>query len=154
MTRELILTEPRDHKKYYFHATSTRKFIVEVVKILVTITIKPTYLGQGNLPKEGAVILVANHLTNFDVFVMQTAMLDRPIFFMAKSELFNPLLDGLLRNLGAFPVIRGERDNWAIRHAEKILETNKFLVCSLKEPVVREKVFNLEKLGPLAWQSM
>jgi 1-acyl-sn-glycerol-3-phosphate acyltransferase len=37
--------------------------------------------GLENFPREGPVVLVANHVTNFDVFPMQFA-LPRPIFFM------------------------------------------------------------------------
>jgi 1-acyl-sn-glycerol-3-phosphate acyltransferase len=77
--------------------------------------------GQEHLPAQGAVIIAANHVTNFDVFPVQFA-LPRPIFFMGKAELFRfPLTDILLRNLGAFPVNRGEKDGWAMRHAAKVL---------------------------------
>jgi 1-acyl-sn-glycerol-3-phosphate acyltransferase len=78
-------------------------------------------VGLENLPLEGPVIVAANHVTNFDVFPMQIA-LPRPIFYMGKAELFKfPLLDALFRNLGAFPVYRGEKDAWALRHAARVL---------------------------------
>ena len=77
--------------------------------------------GLENVPHQGPVILAANHVTNFDVFPMQFA-LPRPIFFMGKAELFkNPIMDVLLRNLSGFPVNRGEKDAWAMRHAAKVL---------------------------------
>jgi 1-acyl-sn-glycerol-3-phosphate acyltransferase len=77
--------------------------------------------GLENFPRHGPVLLAANHVTNFDVFPMQFA-LPRPIFFMGKAELFkNPLMDVVLRNLSGFPVNRGEKDTWALRHAAKIL---------------------------------
>jgi 1-acyl-sn-glycerol-3-phosphate acyltransferase len=42
---------------------------------------------------------------------------------MGKASLFKfPLMDVALRNLGAFPVYRGEKDAWAIRHARKVLD--------------------------------
>jgi len=66
-------------------------------------------------------VIACNHVTNFDVFPMQFS-LPRPIFFMAKAELFKfPLMDVALRNLGAFPVYRGEKDQWAMKHAAKVL---------------------------------
>ena len=84
-------------------------------------------VGAENLPADGCVILAANHLTNFDVFPMQLC-LPRPLFFMAKSELHkNPILDAFLRACGAFPVFRGKKDQWAIRHAEKVLEHGQVL---------------------------
>ena len=54
--------------------------------------------------------------------------IQRPLFFMAKAELHrNPIMDAALRSLGAFPVYRGERDEWAIRHAHKVLEHGQVL---------------------------
>jgi len=77
--------------------------------------------GLEHFPREGAVIVAANHVTNFDVFPMQFS-LPRVIFFMGKAELFrNPIMDLLIRNLSGFPVQRGEKDQWAMDHALKIL---------------------------------
>ena len=77
--------------------------------------------GLENFPRQGAVIVAANHVTNFDVFPMQFA-LPRPIFFMGKAELFkNPLMDVILRNLSGFPVNRGDKDLWALKHAARVL---------------------------------
>ena len=42
---------------------------------------------------------------------------------MGKAELFKfPLIDIVFRNCGAFPVYRGEKDAWAMRHARKVLD--------------------------------
>ena len=83
--------------------------------------------GAEKLPAEGAVILAANHLTNYDVFPLQF-VISRPIFFMGKEELFrNPAMDWMLRQLGSFPVYRGERDEWAMRHAQSVLEHGQVL---------------------------
>jgi 1-acyl-sn-glycerol-3-phosphate acyltransferase len=41
---------------------------------------------------------------------------------MGKAELFKlPLMDVLLRNIGAFPINRSEKDPGAMRHAAKVL---------------------------------
>ena len=70
---------------------------------------------------QGPAVVAANHVTNFDVFPMQFA-LPRPIFFMGKAELFRFFaMDAALRNLGAFPVNRGEKDPWALAHAAQVL---------------------------------
>ena len=77
--------------------------------------------GLENFPLDGPVVLAANHVTNFDVLPMQFSV-PRPIFFMSKSSLFKiPLLELAYRELGAFPVHRGEKDEWALRHAAEIL---------------------------------
>jgi 1-acyl-sn-glycerol-3-phosphate acyltransferase len=42
---------------------------------------------------------------------------------MAKEELLrNPIVEHILRKGGAFPIYRGKKDQWALRHAEKVLE--------------------------------
>lgn len=83
--------------------------------------------GTENLPTDGAVVLASNHVTNFDVIPMQLS-LPRPIFFMGKANLFKvPLFEAVIRDLGAFPVYRGEKDEWALRHAARVLEHGQVL---------------------------
>jgi 1-acyl-sn-glycerol-3-phosphate acyltransferase len=112
--------DPRDRKKYYLEDTSTRRFIFWLIRIFFNAVTVMKLEGQENVPLDGPVIIAANHVTNFDVFPMQFAV-PRAICYMGKAELFNTLLDPLLRVLCAFPVNRGEKDEWAIRHAHKVL---------------------------------
>src|SRR5512147_2662787 len=114
--------DPREKKKYYFADTPQRRLMIAIMRALFKTVMQMDVVGLDNFPPRGPVILAANHVTNFDVFPMQFA-LARPIFFMAKAELFrNPLMDVLLRNLSAFPVNRGEKDPWAMRQAAKVLK--------------------------------
>ncbi len=114
--------DPRDRKRFHFEMTPFRVFLTFTLTRLFRLVMDLRVEGVENFPLEGPVIVAANHVTNFDVFPMQIA-LPRPIFFMGKAELFrNPVMDVILRNLGAFPVYRGEHDQWAIRHARKVLE--------------------------------
>ena len=119
--------DPREKKKYYFADTSQRRAMVAAMRLLFGLMMKMEIVGLENFPLQGPVILAANHITNFDVFPIQFA-LPRPIFFMGKAELFrNPLLDIFLRNLSSFPVNRGEKDQWAMRHAAKVLKHSQTL---------------------------
>lgn len=114
--------ELRDRQRYFFHATPLRRFIVSFARQVFRLFMKMEVIGQENFPLEGPVIVAANHVTNFDVFPMQFA-LPRPIFFMGKAELFRvPVVEAVFRNLGAFPVHRGGRDEWALSHAAHVLE--------------------------------
>lgn len=73
--------------------------------------------GNGNVPLEGALVVVANHGSHLDPPLLGHA-LGRPVAFMAKAELFRvPLLGPLIRALGAYPVLRGAGDREAIRIA-------------------------------------
>ena len=119
--------DPRERKCFAFHATLFRKILVAVLRLAFRSIMKMEVRGLEHYPLEGPVVIACNHVTNFDVFPMQFS-LPRPIFFMAKAELFKfPLMDVALRNLGAFPVYRGEKDQWAMRHASKVLEQGQTL---------------------------
>jgi 1-acyl-sn-glycerol-3-phosphate acyltransferase len=84
--------------------------------------------GVEHIPKQGAVILCANHISNFDPPLLGSP-LERRVHFMAKAELFSiPVLGWAIRKLGAFPVRRGAGDRAALRTAFKLLEEGQVLV--------------------------
>ena len=119
--------DPRDRQKYYFDHTPFRRVLTPTVQALFHLIGVIQASGVERLPTSGPVVLAANHVTNFDVFPMQFS-LPRPIFFMAKAELHrNPIMDVALRHLGSFPVERGARDEWALHHAERVLEHGQVL---------------------------
>ena len=79
-------------------------------------------IGREHIPKDGPVIIAANHRSFLDPFVIGM-MLRRPLYFVAKSELFsNRVVAWLLSSLGAFPVSRGAGDQDAMDTARQILE--------------------------------
>ena len=119
--------DPREQKRYYLEDTTFRRVVTWTLRALFWLIADLKVVGAQNLPEHGPVVLVANHLTNFDVFPIQFAI-PRLIFFMAKAELHtNKLLDAALRKLGSFPVYRGEHDEWAMAHARQVLEHNQVL---------------------------
>jgi 1-acyl-sn-glycerol-3-phosphate acyltransferase len=119
---ESIRSDDRELKRFFFHATFFRRFVVAVLRLAFGLVMKMEVRGLENLPGEGPVVIACNHVTGLDVFPMQLG-LPRPIFYMGKAELFKfPPMDWALRRLGAFPVRRGEKDQWAMQHARKVLE--------------------------------
>lgn len=87
---------------------------------------KPWYrieaLGVENFPKEGGVLLCANHISNFDPIVVGI-MIPRPVHYMAKEELFSvPVFGKIVRNCNAFPVKRGMSDREALRKGLSVLK--------------------------------
>lgn len=122
-----VKADPRDRKRYYFENTPFRWVLTRTLKQVFKFFSEMEVSGIDNLPASGPVVLAANHLTSTDMFPMQFAI-PRLIFFMGKEELFrNAFMDVVLRRLGSFPVKRGGRDEWALRHAMKILEQGKVL---------------------------
>ncbi len=74
--------------------------------------------GSENVPREGGLVLAANHSSNFDPWPLGIPLFPRRFLrFMAKSELFWFPLGKIITSGGAFPVRRGERDEEAIATA-------------------------------------
>ena len=84
--------------------------------------------GVEHLP-EGGFVLAANHTSNFDPWPLGIPLLpDRQLRFMAKAELFNPVLAPILRAGGAFKVRRGEGDLDAMRTAVELVREGEIVV--------------------------
>jgi 1-acyl-sn-glycerol-3-phosphate acyltransferase len=83
--------------------------------------------GIENVPVGGAVV-AANHASNFDPWPLGFPLWPRrQLYFMAKVELFNPMLGPILRGAGAFPVRRGESDVQAIETAVRLCRDGKIV---------------------------
>jgi glycerol-3-phosphate dehydrogenase (NAD(P)+) len=78
-------------------------------------------VGREHIPQDGPLIFAANHRSFLDPFVIGT-MMRRPIYYVAKKELFRNRVQGWLLNaLGAFPVDRGNADQDMVDTAKAIL---------------------------------
>jgi 1-acyl-sn-glycerol-3-phosphate acyltransferase len=79
-------------------------------------------IGREHIPSSGPVLLAANHRSFLDPFVIG-ALTRRPVYYMAKRELFERRWQAwLLNSLGAFPVDRGAGDQDAMATARAILD--------------------------------
>ncbi|WP_406037055.1 1-acyl-sn-glycerol-3-phosphate acyltransferase [Micromonospora sp. NBC_00898] len=84
-----------------------------VIAPLLRLLYRPVIEGRENVPRRGAVILAANHLSFIDSVVIPLAA-PRPVAFLAKAEYFQqPGLKGwltriCLTGLNAIPVQRGD----------------------------------------------
>lgn len=78
--------------------------------------------GAENVPKQGPLLVVANHASDFDPPIVSCCV-RRPVSYMAKEELFQvPVLSQAIKLYGAYPVKRGSADRSAIRSALTQLE--------------------------------
>jgi 1-acyl-sn-glycerol-3-phosphate acyltransferase len=61
--------------------------------------------GRENIPHHGGALLVSNHLSHLDVFILGIP-LHRPLNYVARSTLFFPPLGAFIRSVGGFPIQR------------------------------------------------
>ncbi len=79
------------------------------------------------IPETGPVILVANHESMIDPFLLGLAT-PRPVRYMAKAELWrSPSMGRVMDALGCFPVERGTGDRLALGRAVHLLEEDQVL---------------------------
>jgi 1-acyl-sn-glycerol-3-phosphate acyltransferase len=105
-----------------------RKFVLALGRFLGFVYVRE-YIAEGkeNVPKDGGLIVVSNHLNNADPPFIALA-LGRPPIFMAKKEMLKlPIVGPLFRAWGTFPVRRGEADIAALREATNVVNRGEML---------------------------
>ncbi|MFO8076958.1 MAG: lysophospholipid acyltransferase family protein [Egibacteraceae bacterium] len=76
-----------------------------VVPAVLNAMYRPEVEGLEHVPERGPAILASNHLSTLDVLIMPS-VLERPVYFLAKSEYFRGPAKPLFENLGVIPVER------------------------------------------------
>jgi glycerol-3-phosphate dehydrogenase (NAD(P)+) len=118
-----------------YHERTRRRGVNSFVYWAIRMVLKPAILlyfrlrrlGREHIP-EGGVILAANHRSFLDPFAIGCCI-GRPIYFVAKQELFkNPFVGWLLNCLGAFPVRRGDSDLDSVTTSLALLEGGQAVV--------------------------
>lgn len=112
--------------------------LAEFLSWILFTALGPTRIfGRRKVPKSGGVLILANHRADVDPILVQIAC-PRPVYFMAKSELFEmPILGRVIRGFRAFPVKRGEPDRDAIKRAVALLQAGE-CVCVFPEGELSE----------------
>lgn len=102
------------------------RFAYSLVNRVARLVARVTVHGAEQMPR-GGVLLVSNHLSNYDAFLIGMSF-NRPMSFMGKAELFqNPVIAALARGLLAFPIDRNRVDRVALRHAENLLRSGRIV---------------------------
>lgn len=85
--------------------------------------------GLENLPTSGGFVLAANHWSMFDPWPLAMPLWPRrPVRYMTKSELYNPIFTPILNAAGGFPVERGTGDVSAIERGTELARDGEIVV--------------------------
>ena len=103
------------------------RLIYAIAKVIVAIGIAILHplriVGKEHFPQKQPFIVIANHLSMWDVFFIARMMFPARTIFMGKEELFaNPFARWAVGVGGGYPVKRGTADISAIKKALKALK--------------------------------
>ena len=126
MTKETKKTKnqsAREQKFFNKQRMIFQKFVTHFgYKLYLKLIYRLEVQGENNIPKDNAYIVAPNHLSLLDP-PMVASVLDKPIAYMAKKELFeNPILRWWLNWLGAFAV---DRENLSVSTIRTVLTIKK-----------------------------
>jgi len=120
----------------HYHERARTRGVNPIVYWLTRAVLQPTAhlywrlsrIGREHIPQTGGVIIASNHRSFVDPFLIGL-MTRRPVYYMAKSEIFHiPVLRWFVSALGAFPVRRGAADADAVETSKAILARGGVLV--------------------------
>lgn len=128
-------------------------FLYKIIQIIFYLPFKLIFFtrtkGRKNLVKGGAV-LVCNHQSYFDVFVLATSIYKYQVF-MAKKQLFQkPIIGAVLKGAGAISVDREKIELSSIKKALTALKNEKYLtIFPQGTRIFKGKMENLKNGGIL-----
>lgn len=99
-----------------------------VVPPVLNAVYRPQTEGLEHIPASGPAILASNHLSFLDHFFLPM-FVDRPIFFLGKSDYFAGWQRHFFENVGVMPVARqgGDAGEASLRKGQEILESGRLL---------------------------
>jgi 1-acyl-sn-glycerol-3-phosphate acyltransferase len=120
------MTDAEDVLPIEGHLTALIKSLALGARLIAQCVTRVRIEGAlDDIPRDGAVILAANHISNADAVILGawlTKSLGRRIHWLGKKEMFDwPVVGYVARNGGIHPVDRAAADVDAFRTAERVL---------------------------------
>jgi cytidylate kinase len=113
------------------HDGTVTPWVYNTCRVVATLVFAPLLKlhveGLEHVPAQGAAMIASNHASWFDIPLLSFPI-QRVTHYMAKIELFTYFGVGwLVRNLGAFPVRRGEGDRESLKNALRLLKSGELV---------------------------
>ncbi|NLE94269.1 MAG: 1-acyl-sn-glycerol-3-phosphate acyltransferase [Dehalococcoidia bacterium] len=106
------------------------RIAVAVMRVVYWLLLRWSVTGREHVPKDGPLVLIANHVHLADPLLLMLAF-PRAITFLAKEELFRvPFIGMLMRDAGMFPVARTgtiQQMRDVMRQAQNLLQDGRVL---------------------------
>ncbi len=114
--------------------------IYSILWVLAGILFPWRAVNQNRVPKEGGVVICANHTSFLDpILVLMAATKKRQIHVVAKAELFKiPVLNWILKGIEMIPVKRGASDISAFKECLRVLRNGELLLIFPEGTRVKE----------------
>jgi len=99
-----------------------------IIPPLLNAFYRPWMEGTEHIPASGAAILASNHLSFLDSIFLP-AMIERPVFFLGKSDYFSGWKRLFFEGVGVMPVHRqgGDAGEASLRKGQEILDNGHLL---------------------------
>ncbi|MBB1483536.1 1-acyl-sn-glycerol-3-phosphate acyltransferase [Tessaracoccus sp. MC1865] len=109
-----------------------RHLVLGFVRLVIPLVARRHWAGQHHVPQDGGLLVVANHLSNFDPIVLGEYLIysGRWPRFLGKSEIWKvPVLGWIARKCEQIPVYRNtEQARDSLIHARRALERGKCVI--------------------------
>jgi 1-acyl-sn-glycerol-3-phosphate acyltransferase len=104
------------------------RFLHAILPPVIDAMYRPWTEGVEHIPERGPAILASNHLSFLDSIFLPAAM-DRPLFFLGKSDYFSGWKRFFFEGVGVMPVNRqgGDAGEASLRKGQEILEDGHLL---------------------------
>jgi 1-acyl-sn-glycerol-3-phosphate acyltransferase len=106
--------ERRQGRDRSFAGLAWYRLVQQVVTQVLSVRGGLRATGRENVPRRGGAIMVSNHLSHLDVFVLGLP-LPRMLNYVARSTLFVPVVGTFIHSVGGFPIQRDGKGSQGFR---------------------------------------